>query len=285
MAQMETAGPISHKGGWQTSFAKLDTKKTDMSGRRMILLDSVIAKHRHKFLRGRLKTATAQLLGDAQAGARPNHSTGFVTRATLTAIKHVKNTGQPLLLFFLDLKDAFYKVALQFICRLPTAPEELLDLVGAIKFPDAFLPALQAAMSGERIFDNDVDDEHLCALVKDAHTDLWATPRHASRLAQTRTGTRPGVPMSDLTFNCLFAALTNHIANDMIDAKIDMAIQPDTEAPRLAHGRSITDQQNGGKRQTDASFMDDLTVYAVPRAMSPAASKGTAKRALDFAVK
>ena len=71
----------------------------------------------------------------------------------------------------------------------------------------------------------------------------------------------------------------------MIDGKIDMAIQPDPEEPCLAHGRSFADQQDGGKRLTDASFVDDLIVYAAPRAMTPAAIKGTAKRTLDRVAK
>ena len=66
---------------------------------------------------------------------------------------------------------------LQIIYRLPAAPDELLDLMNAMQYPDVLLPALQAAVDGAPLFDNAVDDEHLCALVKDAHTDLWATSR------------------------------------------------------------------------------------------------------------
>ena len=91
--------------------------------------------------------------------------------------------------------------------------------------------------------------------------------------------------MSDLAFDCLFAALTKHVANNMINAKIDAAIQPDAEGPCLAQGRAFTDHQDGCKRLTDASFVEDPTVYAVPRAMTPAAIKDAAKRALDVAVK
>ena len=283
--QMATVEPISHKGGWQTSFAKPNTQKVDMSGRRMILLNNIVAKNHHKFLQSRLKAVIAQLLCDAQSGARPNQSTDFVTHTTLTAIKHMKNKGQPLLLLFLGLKDAFYRVVLQFVYRRPTTPDELLDLMNTIQFPDAFLPALQAAMNGAPLIDKAVDDEHLCALVKDAHTDLWATTRGATCIAQPRTSTRPGVPMSDLTFNYLFVELTKHITEDMISAKIDLTIQTDDEQPCLAQARTFTDLQDGGKRLTDTSFVDDLTVYAVPRARAPAAVKGTAKRTLEIVVK
>ena len=162
--QMATVESISHKCGWQTSSAKPNTEKLDMSGRRMIPPNNIVANHFHKYQSSRLKTVTAQLLRDAQSGARPNQSTDFVTHTTLTAIKHLKNKGQPLLLLLLDLKDAFYRVVLQFIYRLPTTPDELLDLMNTIQVPDAFLPAIQAAMNGAPIFGNAVDDEHLCAL-------------------------------------------------------------------------------------------------------------------------
>ena len=71
-SQMATVEPLSHKGGWQTSFAKPNAETPDLSGRRMIQLNNVIAKHHHKFLRARLKDITAQLLRDAQSGARPH---------------------------------------------------------------------------------------------------------------------------------------------------------------------------------------------------------------------
>ena len=67
-AQLAAVEPISHKGGWQTYFAKSSTAKPDLGGRRMILLNNIIAKHRHRFLRGRLKTITAQLLRDSRRG-------------------------------------------------------------------------------------------------------------------------------------------------------------------------------------------------------------------------
>ena len=48
-AQLATVEPISHKGGWQTYFAKSATPKPDQGGRRMILLNNVMAKHHHRF--------------------------------------------------------------------------------------------------------------------------------------------------------------------------------------------------------------------------------------------
>ena len=114
-----------------------------MTGRRMILLSDIIAKHHLKFLRSRLEDVTAQLLRGAQSGARPHQSTDFVTHTTLTTIQRAKQQGHPLLLLFLDLKDAFYRVVLQFEYRLPTAPEELLDLMNTIEYPDFVLPSLR----------------------------------------------------------------------------------------------------------------------------------------------
>ena len=71
----------------------------------------------------------------------------------------------------------------------------------------------------------------------------------------------------------------------MIDAKIDITVQPEDKEPSLAHGRAFTDEQDGGKRLTDASFVDDLTVYAAPRATTPAAIERTAKRTIEVVVK
>ena len=91
---------------------------------------------------------------------------------------------------FIDLKDAFYRVVLQFAYDLPTTPEELSDLFNELKIPEAIYPAVEEAMRGTPIFNNHVDDEHLCALLRDAHTDMWATTRGSTRFSKPRTGTR-----------------------------------------------------------------------------------------------
>ena len=72
-AAMATVEPLAHKGGWQTSFDKPNSTAEDLSRMRMILLNNTIAKHHHRFLRGRLKAITTDLLRGAQSGARPNH--------------------------------------------------------------------------------------------------------------------------------------------------------------------------------------------------------------------
>ena len=73
--------------------------------------------------------------------------------------------------------------------------------MNTFQIPEAILPALHPSMEGVPIFDNHVDDEHLCAIVRDARADLWATARGAKCMAQPILGTRPGVPMSDITFS------------------------------------------------------------------------------------
>ena len=73
----------------------------------MILLNNIVAKHHHRFLRNRLKDVTAQLLRDSQAGARPDQSTDFVTHTTLTYLHDLERRGNTEVMLFLDLKDAF----------------------------------------------------------------------------------------------------------------------------------------------------------------------------------
>ena len=83
----------------------------------------------------------------------------------------------------------------------------------------------------------------------------------------------------------MFAELTRHVAEAMVRANIDLAIEIDSEHSNLAQARAVHDHQGGGNRLTGASFVDDLTVYAKPRAMAPAAIKGTAKRTPETVVR
>ena len=43
----------------------------------------------------------------------------------------------------MDLKDAFYRIVLEFVYQLQTTTQELDDLLHEITIPNAFLPALE----------------------------------------------------------------------------------------------------------------------------------------------
>eukprot|EP00959_Pyramimonas_sp_CCMP1952_P130795 2734931-Pyramimonas_sp.AAC.1 len=124
------------------------------------------------------------------------------------------------MILVLHLKGAFYKAVLHAVFQLPHAPEEPNELLRDINMPEPFLSALQLAMEGARILNYNLDDEHLCALLQDAHTDTWTAAKGSTRLAQPRSGTRPGAPASDLAVNCLFAWVTRHIAEAMTDSSL-----------------------------------------------------------------
>ena len=284
-SQMATVEPLSHKGGWQTSFSKPNATKPDMASRRMILLNNIVAKHHHRFLRNRLKTITAMLLRDAQSGARPHQSTDFVTHTTLGYKDFLRYTASSGIIMFIDLKDAFYRVVLQFAYKLPTTPEELNDLLHDISIPEALLPALEAAMEGAPVFDHNVEDEHLCALLRDAHTDMWATTKGSQRFAKPRTGTRPGVPASDLTFNYVFARVTGHIAEDIIKADIHIDIPIDESHMHLSKGRTTTPGEDGGRALTDTSFVDDMNAYSRIHQNDPSTVVNTATTLANIIVK
>ena len=91
--------------------------------------------------------------------------------------------------------------------------------------------------------------------------------------------------MSDLTFNYIFAELTKHIAEDIIHLGIDVPIEVNDEQVVLSQAITTTQLQDGGARLTDASFVDDLTTYAEPKAMTAASIRGTAQKVLDTVVK
>ena len=91
--------------------------------------------------------------------------------------------------------------------------------------------------------------------------------------------------MSDLTFNYLFTELTKHIAEDVIHLGIDVPIEVNDEQVTFSQARTTTQLQDGGARLTDASFVDDLTTYAKPKATTAASIRGTAQKVLDTVVK
>eukprot|EP00959_Pyramimonas_sp_CCMP1952_P469054 9494297-Pyramimonas_sp.AAC.1 len=106
-AQLATVEQISRKGGWQAFFFMPNATKPDLHARWLILFNSVVAKHRHCFLRSRLKNVTAQLLSDAQCGSRPHQSTDFATHATLGIMEYLGERGKSAMVIFWGSRAPF----------------------------------------------------------------------------------------------------------------------------------------------------------------------------------
>ena len=105
----------------------------------------------------------------AQSGARPRRWTDFVTQAALACISQMRRLCKPGALLPVGLKDAFYRVVLQFNYAPPSAPEDLDDILRETRVPEA-LPRPSRRARGA--LNENMGDEQLCALLRDARADL-----------------------------------------------------------------------------------------------------------------
>ena len=74
------------------------------------MLENDIIKHHHRYLRSRLLSLAQASLIATQCGGLPNKSTAFANQMVRRSIQIAKIRKLALILQFIDLQSAFYRV-------------------------------------------------------------------------------------------------------------------------------------------------------------------------------
>ncbi|CAK0827529.1 unnamed protein product, partial [Prorocentrum cordatum] len=86
--------------------------------------------------------------------------------------------------------------------------DQISDVINNIDIPDAMIPAITHLMTNDGIVNKHVTDQHIVEMLTEAHKGTWFYIRREASWAAPRSGTRPGVPIADFTFNALMADVT-----------------------------------------------------------------------------
>ena len=106
---------------------------------------------------------------------------------------------------FVDLKSGFYTVVRELVMRLRTSGDDLERILGSLSAPRQLESALLGLLAEPCIVDRYVGDEHLAALLTEAHVDTWFVVEGRSDVARAVKGSRPGCCLADFVFNVAFA--------------------------------------------------------------------------------
>ncbi|CAK0817258.1 unnamed protein product, partial [Prorocentrum cordatum] len=156
--------PLSFKGGDLVAIPKGKGDPRYLQAYREILLNNVLGKHHHKYLRTMLNTTLAIALEDIQVGGRPKRGADMAVLAARLFTERSQAQGKCSMISCYDLKEAFYSVVVQLVHGIPGEEDEVQEVLENLEVPLRAQPQL----------------EH-----------LMANPR-------------PGVPLADADFNLLF---------------------------------------------------------------------------------
>ncbi|CAK0880070.1 unnamed protein product [Prorocentrum cordatum] len=196
--------PLSFKGGDLVAIPKGKGDPRYLQAYREILLNNVLGKHHHKYLRTMLNTTLAIALEGIQVGGRPKRGADMAVLAARLFTERSQAQGKCSMISCYDLKEAFYSVVVQLVHGIPGEEDEVKEVLENLEVPLWAQPQLEHLMANPGILDTVLDGSHLAALIAEGYRNGWTSHRFSQNLMAPHKGTRPGVPLADADFNLLF---------------------------------------------------------------------------------
>ncbi|CAK0879534.1 unnamed protein product, partial [Prorocentrum cordatum] len=196
--------PLSFKGGDLVAIPKGKGDPRYLLAYREILLNNVLGKHRHKYLRAMLNATLAIALENIQVGGRPKRGADMAVLAARLFTERSQAQGKCSMISCYDLKEAFYSVVVQLVHGIPGEEDEVREVLDNLEVPLWAQPQLEHLMANPGILDTVLDGSHLAALIAEGYRNRWTSHRFTQSFMAPHKGTRPGVPLADADFNQLF---------------------------------------------------------------------------------
>ena len=219
------AEPISSKGGFLVRMWKGKGSISIPEHYRGLLISNHLSKVMHSaFRRLLLPFYETHALGLQLGGQRGGVvvQAGHLVRSCLAWARHCH---MPIAIVFLDIKTAFYRVVRPLVAQLHEDHIGLRELLRRFNLPpEAFqglLTHLQepSAVSGAGV--PAFAEEHLA----ECHSHTWFEVPGAPGLVSTATGSRPGDPLADITFNFIFTRILRSMQSELEDAGLIFELQ------------------------------------------------------------
>eukprot|EP00969_Alexandrium_andersonii_P012366 539118-Alexandrium_andersonii.AAC.1 len=99
-------------------------------------------------------------------------------------------------------------------------------------------------------------DQHLLALLEDAHRDTWFGITGCERVGRTLRGSRQGDPLGDALYNLVAARLSALVRQRLGQQGHEVKVPWDSQASVLAPVLCPTEVQTS----TDVSYIDDTAI-------------------------
>ncbi|CAK0822330.1 unnamed protein product, partial [Prorocentrum cordatum] len=217
--------PLSFKGGDLVAIPKGKGDPRYLQAYREILLNNVLGKHHHKYLRTMLNTTLAIALEDIQVGGRPKRGADMAVLAARLFTERSQAQGKCSMISCYDLKEAFYSVVVQLVHGIPGEEDEVQEVLENLEVPLWAQPQLEHLMANPGILDTVLDGSHLAALIAEGYRNRWTSHRFSQNLMAPHKGTRPGVPLADADFNLLFGRVHRMIDNYLAQRGLRQALK------------------------------------------------------------
>ena len=210
--------PFSSKGGFLIRMWKGKGSISLPENFRGLLISNHLSKIMHAAFRRTLLPFYELNALDVQLGGQRG---GIVTQAghmIRAFLAWARKQKMPVAVIFLDIRTAFYRVIRPLVAQFRENHLALRALLQRFQLPDSAFQDLLAHLHEDSAVKRAGVSAFAEGHLAECHNDTWFEVPGAAGTVATATGTRPGDPLADMTFNFIFTRILRSMRTALEDA-------------------------------------------------------------------
>ena len=218
--------PLGWRGGQIAAIAKPQKSLHHATGWRSIMLLEASAKGIGRAVRQSLLEGFTTVALPEQGGSRPKVTLEMPMMYTQEVLRRLKKDCRPGGVLFIDGRNAFYATVRQLLYGKDTwdTPEQLQELADLVEpDPERQLQFLSNLLGPGLLQEAGVPSP-LRHMIMASMDRTWFT--FGEQVFWTKTGTMPGAPLADLTFQFVFSAFLKKAGKELRASRLYTAFFP-----------------------------------------------------------
>ena len=274
--------PLMWKGGTLVSSWKHKGSLCECRNHRALLVSSAVGKTLHSVVRTQNVPNMARTAAAMQIGGLPRHPVLYAAHASrLFSSRHARGCY---LMVFLDLQEAFYRVARPLLTSRTPTEDQYAKLFADLRLPPAAFQSFRQKVEQPSLVAKSGATDWIQAIFEEFLEETWFRMPSQSDVTATTLGSRPGDGLADVMFFLLFAEVLKHVKSDLREVLDDKLYWwPELQDNVTPFETSETAEP---LRLNDVTWMDDLCVMSSCRSSQEVLPKLalTAGRLIDRCV-
>ena len=228
--------PTIFKGGIVYAAWKGRGAQAVCANHRGLLVSSVVGKTIHAAIRRKLIPVLGNMASPLQVGGLPRFPVAYAAHAARLFQSAFRQSN--FFILFLDLKEAFYRLARPLLTSEQPSDESFARLFAALQLPQPVFAAFRHAVCSEPALKTSGATEWVQMVISEMLQQTWFSLPGQGDVVRTCLGSRPGDGLADILFSLVFADV---LVRGAVQETATASAQPDIGF-------------------LDVSWMDDLAI-------------------------
>ena len=252
--------PLQWKGGELHHVWKRKQSVLQCNSYRAILVSSTVGKSVHSVFRQRCGDYLDAAAAPMQVGGRRGFPGQLAMQAARLFHEATKRRHIPSALVFLDLSEAFHRVARPLVHGGELCPEHIASIVAALGLRPDVVPRLQTYVTECSLLVKAGASDWTGKVLREISSDSWFVHGSLEGTAIVRSGTRPGDNLADMVFSFLFAEILASLRRQFDQAGLRLTLPWNQNWLCAPPRQTDIDSPDADVRPVDITWMDDLAL-------------------------